>query len=192
MIGRSPTSTRAVRLSDGRLEVGDDARARPPRDRLPRMVPRSLRPASMKQIADERSHTRRGVEHSREIVARLLVEPRPERRGEPFAERRDLAQGLLKVVRGDKRELVEGIVRPLQLHDVACKTALREPSFGDVFDCQQNDARQSGPCVTSRAFNIMIFRPIRGNTWSTSTSYNSRFGGEALAQQPCADVGMSH
>ena len=90
------------------------------------------------QIGDQRAHARRGVEHPVEVLARVALEERSSRRAQSLAERHDLAQRLLQVVRCDERELVQRRVRSLELAALNGEESLGEPSLGHVFDRQKN------------------------------------------------------
>ena len=114
------------------------------------------------QVVDQRAHAGRRVEHALEVFARVAVERRSGRRAQPLAERQDLAQRLLQVVRRDGRELVERRVRALQL-----AALVREPPFRERRSVMSSIASRmmrgaSGPCATSRALSSMILRPIPG------------------------------
>ncbi len=132
----------AAGVGDGRLEIGDDlARDRGEarrRERLRRSsliceyASRSLISVRMRAAASSMRSRYWRASPSRQ---------RSSRRAQPLAERQDLAQRLLQVVRRDERELVQRRVRALQLAALLGEETLGEPSLGDVFDRQQDDAR---------------------------------------------------
>ena len=68
----------------------------------------------------------------------LPSEERSSRRAQALAERYDLAQRLLEVVRCDERELVQRRVRSLELAALNGEESLGEASLGHVFDRQKN------------------------------------------------------
>ena len=82
---------------------------------------------------------------SRYCCAHLASSSGPAASLEPLAERQDLAQRLLQVVRRHERELVQRRVRALELAALRRETMLGEAPLGDVLDRQQDDARRVRP-----------------------------------------------
>ena len=72
-------------------------------------------PGEREQAVDQRLHSPGGVVHPLEVVAALVRQALLLRELELLGERLDLAQGLLEIVRGDRGEALERLVRTGQL-----------------------------------------------------------------------------